>query len=79
MHILVAEDDRDIADLVSHYVTKTGWSAHIAGAGDAALAYARSHAVDAIVLDLMLPDMDASKSAGPCVEIPAPPVCRSSC
>ena len=58
MHILVAEDDRDIADLVSHYVTKTGWSAHIAGAGDAALAYARSHAVDAIVLDLMLPGMD---------------------
>ena len=58
MHILVAEDDRDIADLVSHYILKTGWSAHIASAGDEALAYARNHPVDAIVLDLMLPGMD---------------------
>ena len=58
MHILVAEDDRDIADLVSHYVSRTGWTAHIAAAGDDALAYARSHPVDAIVLDLMLPGMD---------------------
>jgi len=58
MHILVAEDDRDIADLVSHYVSKAGWSAHIAAAGDEALAYARRHPVDAIVLDLMMPGMD---------------------
>ena len=58
MHILVAEDDRDIADLVSHYVIKSGWSAHISSAGDEALAYARNHPVDAIVLDLMLPGMD---------------------
>ncbi len=58
MRILIAEDDRDIADLVSHYVSKTGWSVHIAAAGDEALAYVRSHPVDAIVLDLMLPGMD---------------------
>jgi DNA-binding response OmpR family regulator len=58
MHILVAEDDRDIAELVAHYLRKSGWSSHIAAAGDAALAYARSHDVDAVVLDLMLPGMD---------------------
>ena len=58
MHILVAEDDRDIADLVAHYIDKSGWSAHISAAGDDALAYVRSHPVDAIVLDLMLPGMD---------------------
>ncbi|OFW01542.1 MAG: DNA-binding response regulator [Acidobacteria bacterium RIFCSPLOWO2_02_FULL_68_18] len=58
MRILVAEDDRDIADLISHYLRKSGWSPHVAGAGDEALAYARQHPLDAIVLDLMLPGMD---------------------
>ncbi|MBI3050784.1 MAG: response regulator transcription factor [Acidobacteria bacterium] len=58
MRILVAEDDRDIADLISHYLRKSGWSPHVAGAGDEALAFARRHPVDAIVLDLMLPGMD---------------------
>ena len=58
MHILVAEDDRDIAELITHYVTKAGWSSHVAAAGDEALAYARNHPVDAIVLDLMLPGLD---------------------
>jgi DNA-binding response OmpR family regulator len=58
MHILVAEDDRDIAELISHYLKKSGWSPHVATAGDEALAYARRHPIDAIVLDLMLPGMD---------------------
>lgn len=58
MQILVAEDDRDIADLISHYLRKSGWSPHVASAGDEALAYARRHPLDAIVLDLMLPGMD---------------------
>jgi DNA-binding response OmpR family regulator len=58
MRILVAEDDRDIAELISHYLKKSGWSPHVASAGDEALAYARRHPVDAIVLDLMLPGMD---------------------
>ena len=58
MHILIAEDDRDIAALISHYLKKSGWETHVAAAGDDALAYARSHPVDAIVLDLMLPGID---------------------
>lgn len=57
MHILVAEDDRDIAELVSHYLKKAGWSAHVASAGDQALAYIRNHPVDVVILDLMLPGM----------------------
>ena len=58
MHILIAEDDRDIAELISHYLKKSGWETHVAAAGDDALAYARSHHVDAVVLDLMLPGID---------------------
>ena len=57
MRILIAEDDRDIADLVAHYVRKSEWDPHIVSAGDEALAYARAHPVDLIILDLMLPGM----------------------
>lgn len=57
MHILIAEDDRDIAELISHYLTKAGWSVHVAMAGDQALAYIRNHPVDVVILDLMLPGM----------------------
>ncbi len=57
MHILVAEDDGDIADLVAHYIRKEGWEAHVASAGDEALAYARKRSVDLVVLDLMLPGL----------------------
>src|SRR5687767_5007513 len=57
MHILVAEDDRDIADLVALYVHKAGWSAHVATSGDDALAYARQNPVDVVILDVMLPGL----------------------
>jgi DNA-binding response OmpR family regulator len=57
VNILVAEDDRDIADLVAHYLQRAGWRPHVAMAGDEALAYARKHSVDLVVLDLMLPGL----------------------
>jgi DNA-binding response OmpR family regulator len=57
MRILVAEDDRDIADLVMHYLRKAGWDSHVVGAGDEALAYARKNPVDLVLLDLMLPGL----------------------
>lgn len=57
MRILVAEDDRDIADLVAHYLQKSGWDTHVAAAGDEALAYARKHPIDLVILDLMLPGL----------------------
>ena len=57
MKILVAEDDRDIAALMAHYLHKQGWDTHIVGAGDEALAYARHNQIDVLVLDLMLPGL----------------------
>jgi DNA-binding response OmpR family regulator len=57
MHILIAEDDHDIAELISHYLTKAGWSVYVASTGDQALAYVRNHEVDVVILDLMLPGM----------------------
>ncbi len=57
MKILVAEDDRDIAALIAHYLHKQGWGTHIVSAGDEALAYARQNPIDVLVLDLMLPGL----------------------
>ena len=57
MKILVAEDDRDIADLIAHYIQKQGWQAHVVGTGDEALAYARQQSPDLAVLDVMMPGL----------------------
>jgi DNA-binding response OmpR family regulator len=57
VRILVAEDDRDIADLIAHYLRKQGWEPHVVTAGDQAVAYARRHPIDLVVLDLMLPGL----------------------
>ena len=57
MKILVAEDDRDIADLIAHYLRKQGWTPQIASTGDDALAYARRQPVDLVILDVMLPGL----------------------
>jgi DNA-binding response OmpR family regulator len=57
LNVLIAEDDRDIADLIALYVERAGWQPHIVGAGDAALAYARTQPVDVAILDVMLPGM----------------------
>jgi DNA-binding response OmpR family regulator len=55
VQILVAEDDRDIASLIAHYIQKAGWHAHVSTSGDDALAHARKEPVDVAILDVMLP------------------------
>jgi two-component system, OmpR family, alkaline phosphatase synthesis response regulator PhoP len=57
VHILVAEDDRDIADLIAHYLLKAGWTPYVVASGDEALASARRRPVDLVILDVMLPGM----------------------
>ena len=61
MHILIAEDDGDIAELIALYARKAGWTPHITTSGDAALAHARSKPVDVAILDIMLPEMDGEQ------------------
>jgi two-component system, OmpR family, alkaline phosphatase synthesis response regulator PhoP len=56
--ILVVEDDRDIADLIAHYIEKAGWQAHVCSSGTDGLLAARQKRYDGVVLDLMLPGMD---------------------
>ncbi len=57
MDILVAEDDRDIADLIAHYFSRAGWRARLTETGDEALASVRRTPVDLVILDVMLPGL----------------------
>ncbi len=57
MNILVAEDDADIASLITLYLNKAGWQPHVATTGPDALTHARQGPVDLAILDVMLPGM----------------------
>jgi len=56
--ILIIEDERDIQDLIRHYLEKDGFRTRTASDGTAGLAAARQEHPDLIVLDLMLPGLD---------------------
>jgi DNA-binding response OmpR family regulator len=55
MKILVAEDDPDIASLITHYLERAGWEPHVAATGNDALTYARQQPIELAILDVMLP------------------------
>jgi len=56
--VLVVEDDPDIAQLVAHYLEKSGFAVDLLSNGRDALAAIAAHAPDVLVLDLMLPQVD---------------------
>jgi two-component system, OmpR family, alkaline phosphatase synthesis response regulator PhoP len=56
--ILVVEDDRDIADLVSRYLTRAGFSVEITDSGADALSALGGAPPDLMILDLMLPHVN---------------------
>jgi DNA-binding response OmpR family regulator len=56
--VLVVEDDPDIAQLVAHYLEKSGFSVEQLANGRDALASIAAHPPDVLVLDLMLPQVD---------------------
>jgi two-component system OmpR family response regulator len=55
--ILVVDDEAVLAEMVSMALRYEGWTVRTAGDGAAALAAAREERPDAVVLDVMLPDM----------------------
>jgi DNA-binding response OmpR family regulator len=56
--ILLVEDDPRLAEMLKSYLGDAGFSISHAAKGDAAIAAHGRENFDAIVLDLMLPDMD---------------------
>jgi two-component system alkaline phosphatase synthesis response regulator PhoP len=56
--VLIVEDDRDIADLVAHYLGKAGFTTQVLSSGREALTAIAAVPPDLIILDLMLPQVD---------------------
>src|SRR5690349_5385202 len=56
--ILLIEDDPRLAEMVKSYLGEAGFAVSVAGKGAAGIALHGRESFDAIVLDLMLPDMD---------------------
>ena len=56
--ILLVEDDPRLAEMVKTYLGESGFAVVVAADGASALALHAREEFDAIVLDLMLPDMD---------------------
>jgi DNA-binding response OmpR family regulator len=56
--VLLIEDDARLAAMVVHYLGEAGFRATVAATGGAAGPLLRSESFDAVILDLMLPDMD---------------------
>ena len=56
--ILLIEDDSRLAEMVAHYLGEHGFEARICGDASSGLDELRRTPYDALVLDVMLPDMD---------------------
>ncbi|CUX82409.1 MAG: two component signal transduction system response regulator [Roseibaca calidilacus] len=56
--VLVIEDEPNISDAIRFILTRNGWQVEVEAGGTAALARLRADPPDALILDLMLPDMD---------------------
>ena len=56
--ILVADDDRNIADLVRMYLSKAGYDVTVASDGDETMRLLKEQAFDLAVLDIMMPGQD---------------------
>ncbi len=55
--ILLAEDQKDISDLIEMNLCQAGYEVHCVSDGTQALAIARGHVSDLLILDLMMPGM----------------------
>ncbi|MFP2904495.1 response regulator [Pyxidicoccus sp. 3LFB2] len=56
-HVLIVDDERDLAELIDFNLRGAGFTTHLAFNGEDALAAARERPPELVLLDLMLPDM----------------------
>ena len=57
-HLLMIEDDTRLAAMVGEYLTQSGFTVTQMADGESGLAALQDKAVDLVILDLMLPDID---------------------
>lgn len=58
MHMLIADDNTAIIDILRAFAEREGWQVTAASDGEAALAAGRDGAFDVVLLDVMMPKMD---------------------
>jgi two-component system response regulator BaeR len=56
--ILIVEDEKKLAELLSDYLGQSGFETHCLGNGLDAVPWVREHSPDLVILDLMLPGRD---------------------
>jgi two-component system OmpR family response regulator len=56
--VLVVDDEQSLAEVLASVLRRDGWAAHTAYSGSQAVRLAKDLKPDAIVLDMMLPDLD---------------------
>lgn len=75
VRVLVVDDEASLAELMSMTLRYEGWEVRSAGDGAGAVRSAREFRPDAVVLDVMLPDMDGIAALGRLrAELPQVPV-----
>ncbi|MEK1852284.1 MAG: response regulator, partial [Phyllobacterium sp.] len=57
-HILIVDDDREIRELVSGYLKKSGLRVSVAADGRHMRAFLEANSVDLVILDVMMPGDD---------------------
>ena len=62
--IMVVDDDPNICELLRLYLEKEGYTVEIVNDGMAAVEAFQSAQPDLVLLDIMLPRLDAGRSAG---------------
>ena len=60
-HVLIVDDESDLAQLIDFNLKSAGFTTHVAVTGEAALTAAREQRPDLVLLDLMLPDMPGTE------------------
>jgi two-component system phosphate regulon response regulator PhoB len=60
-HVLIVDDERDLAGLIDFNLKAAGFSTHVAMTGEEALSAAREQRPELVLLDLMLPDMPGTE------------------
>ena len=63
-HILVVDDEPEIADLVEVYLQSEGFTVHTCGTGTEALELVKRQPLDLAILDVMLPDISGFTLCG---------------
>lgn len=64
--VLVVDDEPTIGEIVARYLSRAGYAPRVAHDGPAAVAEIARERPDLVVLDLMLPGIDVSRSCADC-------------